>query len=667
VRAGLVLVVCAAGYSQILGLGDVTRGDAGQAPPNTVIGRFYTHCMTEAASMDVPIDVSQEQIRALIPDASEPSGFRVSTGEGHTDGTFRIDDVPDGIEYYFAQGRVAWVTDQHVLDIHNNRPGRCNPEPAHATASSTLSVSLTNVQPWHANKDGVDTLYVYSNSLLLYGRLAQPLADATEVTGTLDWLDATSYVAGVRDLPDAAAADDVRAAHLRVELSSGASGRHQRVTTTADVMSRDDITLANGGTATLTGAMTPVPRTSSVTIGMQRGQLDAGFDPTTVFTSVTTALYAHPAPDDYGYLFNVPLAAIDWIDWTRGSTLSESIDVAYGDPFPATWTRLVETDYFRRRYYRLPGTTMVRYLTGESQDIRVYEEGAISTVPMLTPVGNMRITDTGGAEHDASLGGLVKFDGIHPITVTWNPVLGATQYLVDIRRVVANGTDSTTVFTGDVYTMKSSAVVPAEMFAGGEFFVIDVRAYTTASDYAHGEISPNGPPLRKTVTPSGLLRFSSKCGDGAKDSTEECDGGGETAACDVDCSMPVCGDGLRNAAAGEACDTAADTPSCDSDCTAAQCGDGHVNRAVEDCDDGDAIDSGNGCSATCRFNNVCGDGIVQSVEEQCDGGGVETATCDSDCTARVCGDGHVNTAGGEECDYGGFNGQGHCSSTCKLQ
>lgn len=72
-----------------------------------------------------------------------------------------------------------------------------------------------------------------------------------------------------------------------------------------------------------------------------------------------------------------------------------------------------------------------------------------------------------------------------------------------------------------------------------------------------------------------------------------------TAACDSDCTAVVCGDGTRNAAAGEFCDSIIDTPGCDTDCTANVCGDGHRNDTTEECDDGNTV-PGDGCTATCR-------------------------------------------------------------------
>jgi MYXO-CTERM domain-containing protein len=61
------------------------------------------------------------------------------------------------------------------------------------------------------------------------------------------------------------------------------------------------------------------------------------------------------------------------------------------------------------------------------------------------------------------------------------------------------------------------------------------------------------------------------CGTLVVEGDEECDEGGEenTATCEVDCTLPACGDGIFNAAAGEECDPTdpdPDAPACTDDC-----------------------------------------------------------------------------------------------------
>jgi hypothetical protein len=211
------------------------------------------------------------------------------------------------------------------------------------------------------------------------------------------------------------------------------------------------------------------------------------------------------------------------------------------------------------------------------------------------------------------------------------------------------------------------------------------------------------------------------CGDGAIDGEEECDGddlGVESCAtlgfdagelaCSATCtfddsgcelSMGRCGDGAIDA--GEACDgTNLDGASCDSlgfaegalactaectfdttDCSggSVNCGDGQLS-AGESCDADElgaqtcvtlGFASGElACSDECTFDTAacsdCGDG-VQAMTEQCDGADPDGASCqslgfdggtldcatdctfdESACTFLSCGDGMIT--GNEECD-----------------
>lgn len=63
----------------------------------------------------------------------------------------------------------------------------------------------------------------------------------------------------------------------------------------------------------------------------------------------------------------------------------------------------------------------------------------------------------------------------------------------------------------------------------------------------------------------------------------------------------VCGDGVVGPS--EACDEGGNTSACDSDCTVSACGDGFINQeAGEQCDDGNSV-GGDGCSSTCTLES----------------------------------------------------------------
>ena len=121
----------------------------------------------------------------------------------------------------------------------------------------------------------------------------------------------------------------------------------------------------------------------------------------------------------------------------------------------------------------------------------------------------------------------------------------------------------------------------------------------------------------------------------------------------VDAKAGTCGD--SNQDPGEACDSGGvNTSACDKDCTLPVCGDGVFNSAVEECDDGNTTDDGNGCDNLCRKNAVCGDTIVQSFFEACDDGNQTGSDgCSADCKQAVVSLIPVSDRGG-----GDFNNDG---------
>jgi cysteine-rich repeat protein len=89
------------------------------------------------------------------------------------------------------------------------------------------------------------------------------------------------------------------------------------------------------------------------------------------------------------------------------------------------------------------------------------------------------------------------------------------------------------------------------------------------------------------------------------------------------------------------------------------CGDS-IAYGNETCDEGSSTAS---CDSDCTAV-VCGDGLVNAnAGEACDASG-ESATCDTDCTAASCGDGTLNTTSGEACDDGGQTIA--CDADCTL-
>ena len=200
--------------------------------------------------------------------------------------------------------------------------------------------------------------------------------------------------------------------------------------------------------------------------------------------------------------------------------------------------------------------------------------------------------------------------------------------------------------------------------------------------------------LEGLVGPQGLL-------------LQACDSRGfNTASCDYDCTLPVCGDltvcgntndedcdpsdPLINFSALEFCDNGpgavegetVESSDCNTNCRFALCGDGITNEAREEvCDDGNQAD-GDGCAGNCRSAEVCGDSIANRYTitlrdeedvittirpaEVCDAGPTGSATCTADCQSSVvCGDRYINA--NETCDDGNTDVNDGCGATCQVE
>ncbi len=141
----------------------------------------------------------------------------------------------------------------------------------------------------------------------------------------------------------------------------------------------------------------------------------------------------------------------------------------------------------------------------------------------------------------------------------------------------------------------------------------------------------------KTVVAEAFVVPGGFCGDAIVSGGEECDDGGESASCDVDCTLPECGDATFNASAGELCDSGGQSATCDADCTLPVCGDGIVNTAAgEQCDDGNTID-GDGCTSSCQFDAGVQNPLCPAAEEFVLAAGVgPSCTSDADCSVGTC-------------------------------
>lgn len=619
-------------------------GGASDEPPapttGTVTGKWYTRCRWEGKEFDFLLDHREKVIQALVPASHSPTGYRVIEGEGYSDSTFSIPNVPLDVTYVLRLSIGYYRTDQRVIEARGEYDGRCDPLPAVAEAPTPVTFSLTGMSAYASGGGGPYDYLIIDAPGISYQSYALseiPEAGATSLDATIDW--------GVGErLPEAVHGDDVRILHLRNSYEREPLSRAEIFfSRILESFHAPSLTLQSGVPSSVTGAFQP-GQERAFSLSIDRARYGVAHDPLIEPSGVSATLLTERGHSVFS------------VSWPRRPSLTSApFQRTYLDPFPDTWQRrfAVSHQYFRNIV--LPVTGGHFFLNGSRYHERVVD-GA------LEPPSPITDTPTDALLHgfDFTRGGLVPFDGRGPINLRWQPAVGATSYRIGVHRVTSEAVGPAIAV---LRTRGTSFDMPGEIFEEGAHYVFYLSAIAGSNDYTRGEILP-GHQRSYTDLISGRFFFSSSCGDGVVQDGEQCDTAGESATCNADCSSASCGDGQHNATAGEACDGGSDLLGCDRDCTLAACGDGWSNYVSEDCDDGDTTDSGNGCSAACIANNVCGNSVVESAFEACDTGG-ESATCDGDCSAVICGDGHVNVAAGEECDDGFFNHE-RCSPTCQL-
>ncbi len=144
------------------------------------------------------------------------------------------------------------------------------------------------------------------------------------------------------------------------------------------------------------------------------------------------------------------------------------------------------------------------------------------------------------------------------------------------------------------------------------------------------------------------------CGNAELDAGEQCDDANQvdTDAC-IACKKAHCGDGFVQQNV-DSCDDGPESATCNADCTLAMCGDLKLNvSAGELCDLG--VKNGiyaSGCAGDCKGMGLkCGDGVVTAPDEKCDPQKPPPgAACTADCKSLIC------AAGRDDCDGEFANG-----------
>ncbi|HET8901674.1 MAG TPA: fibronectin type III domain-containing protein [Holophagaceae bacterium] len=410
-----------------------------------------------------PLDLSATPIQALVPNAS--GGFDTLTGAGHSDGTFSIPNVPEGYYWLRFGSTYVWTSSSYV-DWSNDLFGRADGVYP-GNSPTTLSLSLTGLNPWQAQDDLVWDVPVQGTALALPLGSADianaPAPGATALAGF-----SVNFAGNDIQFPllDGTKGDQ---AYLNQLTTRPAGAETYRALAKSFVAPAT--TMTDGGTTNLSGGFLDVPQASSLRLNWQRSAFAAlapGVNPAAVPSGSFFFTYAYPLPSSYG----LPANAFELLDYTGPGTGDVDLgDLPYGNPFPASWSVAAETYEAFNVSYLAPGATSPLVLTRYSyQATTTLPTAAAPVTPLLGPIQAPKINGKDLFANQLSV-------GTNP-TLSWNPpsVGAPSGYVISCYRLFASGTGSSIQTVGRFRTRTTSIKLPSGILAAGNTYVFTIAA-----------------------------------------------------------------------------------------------------------------------------------------------------------------------------------------------
>lgn len=410
-----------------------------------------------------PIDLSATPIQALVPNAS--GGFDTLTGAGHSDGTFSIPNVPEGYYWLRFGSTYVWTSSSYV-DWSNDLFGRADGVYP-GTSPTTLSLSLTGLNPWQAQDDLVWDVPAQGTAMALPLSSADitnaPAAGATALAGF-----SMNFAGNDISFPllDSSKGDQ---AYLNQLTTRPAGAETYRAL--AKSFNAPATTMTDGGTSNLSGGFLDVPQAASLRLNWQRSAFAAfapSVNPAAVPSGSFFFSYAYPLPSSYG----LPANAFELLDYTSSGTGDVDLgDLPYGNPFPATWSVAAETYEAFNLSYLAPGATTPVTMTRYSyQATTTLPTAAAPVTPLLGPIQAPKINGKDLFSNQLSV-------GTNP-TLSWNPpsVGAPSGYVISCYRLFASGTGSAIQSVGRFRTRTTSIKLPSGVLTAGNTYFFTIAA-----------------------------------------------------------------------------------------------------------------------------------------------------------------------------------------------
>lgn len=441
--------------------------DAG--PPAPVTGTMATVYVTAGGDVTVPTDLSATPVEIYIDDGS---GSLVRyPGTGSADGSFSVPNVPAGATFDLRIGDQYYVSSRRSFALGKTLVQR--PDAAYPTQSTTLDVDVSGLIPFQ--QDDVLELVSPNSDVWLpltgtaYGQLSGAGTDGT-VSGSLDYRAVSEDYSAANPLIDTSNGDDV---YLEQLAREGADIDHGLGVEPYEALERiaspSSLVMTDGATLPLTATLQPVAAQKTESLVWQglsfRGVLQnmCGLDPPPYLTLAGVAV-PFPGRGPGGAsadLFTVDLATAGYL----------SMDLGYGDPFPASWGRSVLAQGYCFPYGVSGEPLLLFSETAETL-------ATASQTPMQTAIGQPRAitvdrqtTPLPVAEHD-------------PLLAWIPPEFGtATSYHVIVYDLTGSGPHKK---VATIVTQATSVRIPPPILEDKHTYGFVVRAISEPNDDPFG-------------------------------------------------------------------------------------------------------------------------------------------------------------------------------------
>jgi hypothetical protein len=432
----------------------------------TRIDRFHP---STGPVIEVPVDLSATVFEAV---ADCGGGPQVYAGEGFADGTFVIPGVPPHGRYWLRVG-ATWIrTDERRIELGIDQLGR--PDAVLGTPGTSLVLDVTGLDPFVAGDDiqlqsvnaGIG-FYSTANAFNPFTAGA-PAPGDTALAGAVLPFDADPAL-GTAAFPlvQASRGDALTIAQLTLRSASATVAYlalTRALTTTVE--------MAAGVATAVTGAMTAPPaRTTRLDLRPTQWEaLGDAVDPGAV--PVFEGLFVDAAQVGVRVL---PSGTPDLVEGSMPPGSGDQVvDVAYHDPYPASWRRFTVASILFQATIAVPGAAgvdTVPVFTNQFAQRRITGGGAQSLRPLVSPP--RAFTVDGHTADDAALAAVSDT----PVLAWKRPAVGhPSSYRITINRLAAVAPRVTPIAVVRVDGHTHKVELPPGLLAAGESYQLTIQA-----------------------------------------------------------------------------------------------------------------------------------------------------------------------------------------------